>query len=214
MMEITIDYLQQAFSKYNALMFEGKLPLPVLKLSKARTHLGQLVYKRRKSWMKTKLYDFTISVSTYYNLSQAEIDDVMIHEMIHYYIVFMGIKDTSSHGLVFRKMMSEINTKYGRHLNISATTKEMQTSTPRKPTPCLVLAIEMTDGTCYLSSVHPSFAHKLSLSLSRIPNLASHSWYTSSDSFFQNMPRVRSLRGRKVSKEVFEEMIGRMSPVD
>nr|WP_028896845.1 SprT-like domain-containing protein [Prevotella sp. HUN102] len=213
-MEITIDYLQQAFSKYNALMFEGKLPLPVLKLSKARTHLGQIAYKRRKSWMKTKLYDFTISVSTYYNLSQAEIDDVMIHEMIHYYIVFMGIKDTSSHGLVFRKMMSEINRKYGRHLSISAKTMGMETTAPPKLSAYLVLALEMKDGTRYLSSVNPSFARKLSLSLSRIPNLASHSWYTSSDSFFQNMPRVRSFRGRKVSKEVFDELIGKMSPVD
>lgn len=45
-MELTQDYIRLAFEKYNRLIFDDRLPLPVLKLSKARTRLGQMSCKR------------------------------------------------------------------------------------------------------------------------------------------------------------------------
>ena len=59
-------------------------------------------------------------------------EDVVIHEMIHLYIAFNGIKDSSSHGSVFRKMMNDINLKHGRNITVSTrTTKEQQDSDKR-----------------------------------------------------------------------------------
>ena len=208
--ELTIDYLRQAFEHYNNLIFDGKLPVPKLKWSRAKTRLGQMACKRKKSWGRTKFYDFSISVSNYYKLTTEQIDDVLIHEMIHYSIAYTGLKDTSSHGIVFRSMMDKMNRTFGRHLTISVRTRNLQPRTAQQPKDYLILALKMKDGKYFLSSVNPSAAGKLAISLARTREIAHYAWYQSQDEYFHSMPRVRSLRGRQVSKEVYTTMIEKM----
>lgn len=208
--ELTIDYLRQAFEHYNDLIFEGKLPLPKLKWSRAKTRLGQMACKRKTSWGRTKYYDFTISVSNYYKLTKEEIDDVLIHEMIHYSIAYTGLKDTSAHGIVFRGMMDKINRTFNRHITISVRTRNLQARSAQQPKDYLILALKMKDGKYFFSSVNPSAAGKLAISLARAREIAHYAWYQSQDEYFRSMPRVRSLRGRQVSEEVYETMIKKM----
>lgn len=208
--ELTVDYLRHAFEHYNALIFDGKLPVPKLKWSRAKTRLGQMACKRKISWGRTKFYDYTISVSNYYKLTTEEIDDVLIHEMIHYSIAYTGLKDTSAHGIVFRGMMDKINRTFGRHITISVRTRNLQPRMTQQAKDYLILALEMKDGKYYLSSVNPSAARKIATSLARTREIAHYAWYQSQDEYFHGMPRVRSLRGRRVSAEVYETMIGKM----
>ena len=208
--ELTVDYLRHAFEHYNALIFDGKLPVPKLKWSRAKTRLGQMACKRKISWGRTKFYDYTISVSSYYKLTTEEIDDVLIHEMIHYSIAYTGLKDTSAHGIVFRGMMDKINRTFGRHITISVRTRNLQPRMEQQPKDYLILALEMKDGKYYLSSVNPSAARKIVTSLARTREIAHYAWYQSQDEYFHGMPCVRSLRGRRVSAEVYETMIGKM----
>ena len=208
--ELTIDYLRQAFEHYNNLIFDGKLPVPKLKWSRAKTRLGQMACKRKMSWRRTKFYDFSISVSNYYKLTTEQIDDVLIHEMIHYSIAYTGLKDTSAHGIVFRSMMDKINRTFGRHITISVRTRNLQPRTAQHPKDYLILALKMKDGKYFLSSVNPSAAGKLAISLARTREIAHYAWYQSQDEYFHSMPRVRSLRGRQVSKEFYTTMIEKM----
>lgn len=208
--ELTVDYLRHAFEHYNALIFDGKLPVPKLKWSRAKTRLGQMACKRKISWGRTKFYDYTISVSNYYKLTTEEIDDVLIHEMIHYSIAYTGLKDTSAHGIVFRGMMDKINRTFGRHITISVRTRNLQPRMTQQPKGYLILALEMKNGKYYLSSVNPSAARKITTSLARTREIAHYAWYQSQDEYFHGMPCVRSLRGRRVSAEVYETMIGKM----
>ena len=208
--ELTVDYLRHTFEHYNALIFDGKLPVPKLKLSRAKTRLGQMACKRKTSWGRTKFYDYTISVSNYYKLTTEEIDDVLIHEMIHYSIAYTGLKDTSAHGIVFRGMMDKINRTFGRHITISVRTRNLQPRMTQQAKDYLILALEMKDGKYYLSSVNPSAARKIATSLAHAREIAHYAWYQSQDEYFHGMPRVRSLRGRQVSTEVYETMIGKM----
>ena len=208
--ELTIDYLRQAFEHYNDLIFEGKLPVPKLKWSRAKTRLGQMACKRKTSWGRIKYYDFTISISNYYKLTKEEIDDVLIHEMIHYSIAYTGLKDTSAHGIVFRGMMDKINRTFNRHITISVRTRNLQARSAQQPKDYLILALKMKDGKYFLSSINPSAAGKLAISLTRTREIAHYAWYQSQDEYFRSMPRVRSLRGRQVSAEVYETMIEKM----
>lgn len=208
--ELTIDYLRQAFEHYNNLIFDGKLPVPKLKWSRAKTRLGQMACKRKTSWGRTKFYDFSISISNYYKLTTEQIDDVLIHEMIHYSIAYTGLKDTSAHGIVFRGMMDKINRTFGRHITISVRTRNLQPRTAQQPKDYLILALKMKDDKYFLSSVNPSAAGKLAVSLARTREIAHYAWYQSQDEYFHNMPRVRSLRGRQVSKEFYTTMIEKM----
>lgn len=214
-MIVTLAYLQQAFDQYNRQLFDEKLPIPYLKLSRARTRLGQMTCKRKSHWGHIKYYDFAISISTAYDLPQDELDDVIIHEMIHYSIAYTGLKDSSAHGKIFRGMMDAINRKHGRHITITAR-RHTLVSTAKKPgTPpiYLVLATKTTDNGHYLSSVNPKFADQIAIKLATARGIKSYGWYRTTDTFFAQMPRVRSLRGRKVTKEKFDAMCLSMTKI-
>lgn len=116
----THEYVKEKFGEFNRLIFGGKLPTLPICMSNARTFLGACTYKRKKNWLgKTVLYDFKLKISKRLDLPENEIEDIIIHEMIHYYIAINKMKDSSAHGSLFRQMMNDINTKYGRHITIS-----------------------------------------------------------------------------------------------
>ena len=119
-MRATLPFIQERFDAFNQLCFGGSLPAIPLALSNARGFLGVCRFKkRRKLFGKWELYDFSIRISTRFDLPQDVIEDTLLHEMIHCYIGLNGLADTSAHGKVFRRMMKEINAKYGRHIRIS-----------------------------------------------------------------------------------------------
>lgn len=119
-MTVTLPFIENKFEEFNALVFGGKLPKPPIKLSKAKTYLGQCAFKRRRNWLgKTRFEDFRLRFSTRYDLSAEEVEDIILHEMIHYYIGVSQLKDTSAHGKIFRQMMADINRTHNRHITIS-----------------------------------------------------------------------------------------------
>ena len=68
--------------------------------------------------------------------------------MIHYYIRLNRIKDTSAHGKVFRQMMNELNSRFGRHITIShRTTKEQrEAALDNRPRQRVVAIVSFKDG--------------------------------------------------------------------
>lgn len=125
-MKPTTAYLEQRFDEFNRQMFAGRLPkIPVL-LSNAQTFLGMCVFKKRRTWNgKTEFYDFRLRINTRFDLPEHQVEDVLIHEMIHYYIALNRLENTA-HGPVFRQMMQNINQKFGRQISVSHKPTEMQ----------------------------------------------------------------------------------------
>lgn len=119
-MEITEKLVREKFEFFNRQIFGGKLPMPRIGLSRARTFLGACTFKTRRGLLGKKTrYDFAIRISTMFDMSETEFEDTLIHEMIHYYIGVNQIEDTSAHGQKFRSMMADINSRFGRRINIS-----------------------------------------------------------------------------------------------
>ena len=58
-----------------------------------------------------------IDISCYYDWREEDLRDVLVHEMVHYYLAYKHIDNNLSHGEEFLKMSKELNDKYG--LNIS-----------------------------------------------------------------------------------------------
>ena len=108
----TIDYIERKFNEFNHMIFEDRLkPLP-FKLSCARTFLGQLRYRRKRGfWGKCKYDNFQLVISGRRDMAESLLEDTIIHEMIHYYILSNQLTDTSSHGKLFRQMMNDINAR-------------------------------------------------------------------------------------------------------
>lgn len=220
-MIVTIDWMEEWFKRFDQEYFGGKLPLPELALTRAKTRLGQLAFKRASRWGRTKLYDFKLSMSTYYDMTEQQAKSVLLHEMIHYIIGYTGLKDTSPHGVVFRGMMDNLNRKYGWDIRVMTSTKGWKVSEQvaekkkaKGPQTYLMLAIELKDGKFYLSRVNPGFARRIEKQLPMIRELRSHRWYTTQESYFEDYPQVRSLRGRRITKGDFEKLQNVLSPFE
>lgn len=213
--------MEEWFRRFDHDYFGGKLPVPELGLTRAKTRLGQLAYKRATRWGRTKLYAFKLSMSTYYDMTDRQAKSVLLHEMIHYIIGFTGLKDTAPHGIVFRGMMDNLNRKYGWDIRVMTSTKGWKVSEwaeerqkAKGPQTYLMLAIEMQDGKHYLSRVNPSFARRIESKLALVRELRSHRWYTTQEPYFEDYPQVRSLRGRRISKSDFEKLRNVLTPFE
>ena len=220
-MIVTIDWMEEWFKRFDQEYFGGKLPLPEFSLTRAKTRLGQLAFKRASRWGRTKLYDFKLSMSTYYDMTEQQAKSVLLHEMIHYIIGYTGLKDTSPHGVVFRGMMDNLNRKYGWDIRVMTSTKGWKVSErvaekkkAKGPQTYLMLAIELKDGKFYLSRVNPGFARRIEKQLPMVRELRSHRWYTTQESYFEDYPQVRSIRGRRITKGDFEKLQNVLTPFE
>ena len=220
-MIVTIDWMEEWFKRFDQEYFGGKLPLPELSLTRAKTRLGQLAFKRASRWGRTKLYDFKLSMSTSYDMTEQQAKSVLLHEMIHYIIGYTGLKDTAPHGVVFRGMMDNLNRKYGWDIRVMTSTKGWKVSErvaekkkAKGPQTYLMLAIELKDGKFYLSRVNPGFARRIEKQLPMVRELRSHRWYTTQESYFEDYPQVRSLRGRRITKGDFEKLQNVLTPFE
>lgn len=213
--------MEEWFKRFDQEYFGGKLPLPELGLTRAKTRLGQLAFKRSSRWGRTKLYDFKLSMSTYYDMTDKQAKSVLLHEMIHYIIGYTGLKDTAPHGVVFRGMMDNLNRKHGWDIRVMTSTKGWKVSEKveaRKkaagPQTYLILAVELKDGKHFLSRVSPRFARSLERQLLKAKEVSSYGWYTTQESYFEDFPQVRSLRGRRITKADFEKLRNVLTPFD
>ncbi len=148
-MEVTVPYIQKKFAEFNRQMFGGKLPMLPIRLSNAKTFMGQCSFKKRRNkFGKMEHYDFVLRINTRIELPEKELEDIIIHEMIHYYIGYRQLEDTSAHGQLFRTMMTDINRKFGRNISVSHRMTKEQTEQARsaRQTWHVVALVKFHDG--------------------------------------------------------------------
>ena len=145
----TVDYVQKRFAEFNQLCFGGQLPeLPVV-LSRSATALGSLNYRRRRlPGGRVEKSDYSLHISTRVDLPEAELEDIILHEMIHYYIAYNRLPDTSPHGKLFRQKMEEINIRYGRHISVrfDPTEEQREQMVDKRRRWHVVAVVQMADG--------------------------------------------------------------------
>lgn len=203
------------FDTFNRQYFNGELPLPRLALGNSRTRLGSMSCRRRRTLTGWRFSDFAIRLSTYYDCTEREMQTVLLHEMIHYYIAWKGIRDDAPHGSVFRSIMNRLNTRHGWDISVSASMRGRKTAAPHNDRrPRLVLALENSRGECFLTVVNPRYAAQLKSRLKNAVDATQRAWFVSTDPFFSDFTTVRSLRARKVKREVFDEKIACGTMVD
>ena len=148
-MRADIPYVQQKFREFNRQMFDGRLPEPPVSITNAKTYLGVCAYRKQRKWNGRLEYsDFKIRISRRFDLPQDEIDDTIIHEMIHYYIGLFSPADMPGHSALFRRMMADINTRYGRHISVShrLTPDQQEQAIDNRPKRHIVARVVLKDG--------------------------------------------------------------------
>jgi hypothetical protein len=118
-MVANLDNMLISFDDCNRKYFEGKLPIPLFDLLHSFRTCGYFHCDYEQVWFSKKLYNFCISMTDYYDFTPKQFEDILVHEMIHYYVAYFGIDKSCSHGREFKKMAKRLNQTYG--LNITKT---------------------------------------------------------------------------------------------
>lgn len=208
----TIPYVEKKFEEFNQQIFAGKLPKLPIELSDAKTFLGLCVFKHRKRENgKTEYYDFKLRINTRLDLPENEIEDVIIHEMIHYFIGYNQLEDASAHGPIFTHMMNEINTKYGRSISVShkSTDEQKEALVDKKAHYRVVAVVAFHDGRVgikVLPRVLPSIL-KYYNGVQKNKEVLAVQLYMSNNPFFNRFPNSNALKVHFLEPEEIKQQI-------
>ena len=201
-MLITVSDIQGIFNKYNSLCFDGKLPLPRIRIGHAKGYLGQLRYKVKKDKSGKATYsDFSLNFTQRYEMDQEKLEDVVIHEMIHYYIHYNNIQDTSAHGVVFRKMMDDINIRFKRNITISDRSGLPVSDENQQIKMHLVCVATLKSGDTGVAVCARTRAFEIYDELPRRYDILKFSWYFTSDQYFNRFKRTNTAKLYRADKE-------------
>ena len=196
-MRPTQEYIERRFLEFNEQCFGGQLPMVPVRITLARTYLGRLAFKRKRD----KSYDFVLRISACLDLPEREVEDTLLHEMIHLYIESKQLKDNSSHGRLFRQLMADINRRYHRHITIShsRTAVEQDQDTQRR---LHFLCISTFDsGEQGITVAAKSRVFQLWDAMPTFPHVVETCWYATYDPYFNRYPRTLTLKIYRISSD-------------
>ncbi len=213
-MQVNVRNLEAWFAEFNANYFGNELPTPVFSVGNSRTRLGSLSWETHRRLFSKTVSNYTMRISNYFNVTEFDFKNVLLHEMIHLYIVSKGIKDTSPHGMVFCKMMRKINA-FGWKITVSERmNSRFEVADRYIQRTRLVMAVVTNDGKHLLSVVNPSYVRRINVALKTSPNIKSCTWFITDNAFFATYPVVRTPKGRIVSELIFNQLVNQMKPFE
>lgn len=129
-------------------------PIAFIVRKRSKTYDGLFCHKWVKVGGRKELQDSIIIYQQYPDLTQQEIDDTLVHEMIHQYIYQNDIKDSGVHGRVFREFMSRINEFFPNELNLSVSGGIVERSGEGDILHKLII-VHHEGGLCHCCKVNP-----------------------------------------------------------
>ena len=148
-MKPTVAYIEKKVDEFNRLIFGGRLPALPIELSDAGGYLGKCVFQQHRLPNGLMEYrDFRLRFNTRIDLPENVVEDTIIHEMIHYLILWTGLHDTSAHGDIFKSIMASINISHGRNITIrhKSTEEEAGQAVSARRTWHVIAAIYLKSG--------------------------------------------------------------------
>ena len=184
-------------------IWDPGLFLPVTILIRKRHRRYNALFQRR--WIRGAK-DKTISdkIIVYRNGDDFEdvfIDSMLVHEMIHQYIIQNNIKDTSVHGKAFKEFMGRINNEFKNRLQINLKDHNPRVPLKGEGETVHILLILKTATHFFCCVVHPSKAGFFERIIRRNKSrwaVKSHMWAKSFDRHFNNYTRcMKTIHGIK-----------------
>lgn len=102
------------FNEYNNMCFGGELPRPILSLMHSKKMLGYFSCDIDEDG---EINNPTIEISDSYEYTEDKLRDVLVHEMIHYYLAYTQKDLNFTHGKEFKRLANFFNSNFG--MNIS-----------------------------------------------------------------------------------------------
>lgn len=199
-MRATKEYIERIFSDFNALCFNGKLPLLPVEECHARSFMGVFNYKTQVDQYGTEIpYDMMLRISTVYDMEEEIVKDTILHEMIHYYITYYRIKDTSSHGEVFLRIMNTINERYHRHITVKIDKDKEVEATDQEKKDHFICVCELGLDMAFVQCARTKILqiHQELTNDTRISNM---NWYYTENPFFNKFPNSTKARLLQINR--------------
>ena len=200
-MRANIEFLEKGFDRFNHEIFNDELPVPTMRISSARSFVGQFKTERPVGFSIRRKVSYCLTLSNRYELEERILEDVLIHEMIHFLISIRKIHDTSSHGKNFRMLMNEINRRYGRNITVSHKCSKEQLESDREKTHSIVCLCTMTDGRKLACRVSQSKIFEIHRAFMDWDKVAREEWFWVYGSYFNRFRKVLTPRLFSVDNE-------------
>lgn len=218
-MKPDVEYVRRRFRAFNEQIFDSELPeIPII-ISKSKSFLGRLEYKRRKRlFAAPEIYDIKMRVSARVDMPECDVDDTIIHEMIHLYILVKGLKDSSTHGRVFRKMASDINKRFGHKVSVSHrfTAEQRQELIDSSRVKLRVVArLTMADGRCAVKVIpaNTQSVYRFDRALRLWSAVKSVDYFETMDPYFSAFPCSSALRVQIVDASELDRHLAGAAPL-
>lgn len=207
-MKLSLDYLtrRHAFWKYEigkAGIWDPGLFQDVMIQVRPKCKSYNGLFSRR--WMKKNGKRTLVDRIFIYNNSEdfkpEFIDSILVHEMIHQYIYQTKIKDSSTHGRLFKGFMAAINKSFKGKLeiNISDRNPSLPESGPGKTMHRLILSWNEKD--CYCCVINPNKLTEFDRLIKRYKKngaVKDFFWAQSNDMYFDRYVKcTKTLHGIK-----------------
>lgn len=189
-MKANIQFLSDRFARFNKILFKEPLPTPQMHISSAKSFMGQ--FRAEKHGFAGSSVTYHLTLSNRYDLPEEELEDIVIHEMIHFFISHSKVRDTSSHGQAFRQIMNEINRRFNRHITVSHRCTEQQLDSDKTRGHSIVCLCMMTDGKQLFCKVAQSKVFDIYRAFCDWDKVESQEWYWVYGSYFNRHRRVQT----------------------
>lgn len=187
--------MKERFDCFNGLYFDNLLPKIEFRLSAARATLGCFVHPRSAM---AKPLDCHIRITSRIDFEEPVLEDIVIHEMIHYWIWFNRMKDSSTHGHIFKAKMNQINRQSNRHISVRHTTSKAEAESDVRRRHNIICVTRWDNGVSGLTVCARTQLFNIYRLFDKEPRVKSMDWYWSSDPCFNSFPVYRTAKARIV----------------
>lgn len=203
-MRVTRDFAISCFTRFNDLLFDSRLPLIPIEINSSRKAMGMFVFPTICPGPHSNhVSRCRLKISNRFDLPSNQLEDIIIHEMIHYYLWVTDVSDNAPHGYAFRKIMNRINRTHGRAISVSHRLTSKTQATDTRKTNNYIIVVQWNDGRLNMAKVTRSFIFEMHRICNMLPDVKKCSWYWSTNSWFNRFPAVRSAKLYNLSQDDF-----------
>ncbi|MCH5230392.1 MAG: SprT-like domain-containing protein [Muribaculaceae bacterium] len=208
-MKLSLEYLNSRHAYWKERIGEagiwesGKFgPVTIVIRPDCKSYNGLFIRKYLESGGKRNLVDRIFIYNKVEDFDPGFLDNILVHEMIHQYIIQNKLKDRGPHGPLFRGFMQRINAAFGEELKIRISDRNPGVADkPKEKKRHLLLVMHLHTGFSFCSVINPNrivMFEQMVKRNSEVWRVKEHYWAYSDDTLFNDYSRcTRSLHGIK-----------------
>ena len=183
-MRAGISFIKAKFDEFNRDIFALDLPTIPIAINKGSRQLGGLYVSKRYS-RKQPALRYKMVLSDRYDFSQSQLEDIIIHEMIHLAIDYSDTKDNGPHGDAFKSLMRQINSIHGRNISVRFKLDNETRATDKTMTRSYIITFKMKNrGEAGFMRCASTFVFEAHRCLERASDICDIKLYGTFDPYF------------------------------